>query len=153
MLASPLPYSGQLSREDYELRLAHPSGHSELRFIYLCSSLILLYSAIKFSHNTSFLILFILIVHEVEILWIFSDKFCFIFRIRNDLDPRHWHWQSDVLTTRLDLIHFQGHSHKIFCFRFFSWNSFPTAPEYPIRTYLNFFENFFHGKFCTALLV
>ncbi len=51
MLASPLLYSGQLSREDYELRLAHPSGHSELRFIYLCSSLILLYPAIEFSHT------------------------------------------------------------------------------------------------------
>jgi hypothetical protein len=54
VLASPLVYSGQLSKEDYELRLAHPSGHSELRFtpgIYLCSSLILLYPDFKFSHK------------------------------------------------------------------------------------------------------
>ncbi len=64
-------------------------------------------------------------------------------RIRNDLDLRHWHWQSDVLATRFDLIHLQGHSHEIFCFWFFSWNSFPTAPEYPIRTDLNFFWKFF----------
>ncbi len=42
MLASPLIYSGQLSREDHELRLAHLSGNSELRYIHLCSSLILL---------------------------------------------------------------------------------------------------------------
>ncbi len=29
----------------------------------------------------------------------------------------------------------------IFCFWFFSWISFPPAPEYPIRTVSNFFEN------------
>jgi hypothetical protein len=52
VLASPLIYSGQFSREDPELRLAHLPGHSELRFIYLCSSLILLYPDIEFSHNT-----------------------------------------------------------------------------------------------------
>jgi hypothetical protein len=51
-----LVYSGQLSKEDYELRLAHPSGHSELRFIYLCSSLIILYPAIEFSHKTHMLL-------------------------------------------------------------------------------------------------
>ncbi len=28
-----------------------------------------------------------------------------------------------------------------FCFWFFSWISFPPAPEYPIRTVTNFFEN------------
>ncbi len=31
--------------------------------------------------------------------------------------------------------------HEIFCFWFFSWISFPPAPEYPIRTVSNFFEN------------
>ncbi len=45
MLASPLLYSG--------LRTVHYSGHSELRSIYLCSSLILLYPAIKFYHTFS----------------------------------------------------------------------------------------------------
>jgi hypothetical protein len=34
--------------------IAHPSGHSELRFIYLCSSLIIWYPAIEFSHITIF---------------------------------------------------------------------------------------------------
>ncbi len=60
MLASPLIYSGQLSKEDYELRLAHPSGNIELRFIYLCSSLILLDPDFTFSHTfilSSFLLL------------------------------------------------------------------------------------------------
>ena len=31
--------------------------------------------------------------------------------------------------------------HEIFCFWFFSSISFPPAPEYPIRTVSNFFEN------------
>ncbi len=31
--------------------------------------------------------------------------------------------------------------HEIFCFWFFSWVSFPSALEYPIRTVSNFFEN------------
>ncbi len=31
--------------------------------------------------------------------------------------------------------------HKIFCFWFFSWISFPSAPEYSIRTVSNFFKN------------
>jgi hypothetical protein len=52
VLASPLLYSGQLSREAYEPLLAHPSGHSELRFIYLCSSLILLGPDFNISHTS-----------------------------------------------------------------------------------------------------
>ncbi len=35
----------------------------------------------------------------------------------------------------------KGQCHEIFCFLFFSWISFPPAPEYHIRTVLNFFEN------------
>jgi hypothetical protein len=35
----------------------------------------------------------------------------------------------------------KGQCHEIFCFWFFSWVSFPSAPEYPIRTVSNFFEN------------
>ncbi len=35
----------------------------------------------------------------------------------------------------------QGQCHEIFCFWFFSWISFPPAPEYPIMTVLNFLEN------------
>ncbi len=31
--------------------------------------------------------------------------------------------------------------HEIFDFRFFSWINFPPAPEYPIRTVSNYFEN------------
>ncbi len=50
MLASPLVYLGQLTKEDHELRLAHPFGHSELRFIHLCSSLIILYPDFNTSH-------------------------------------------------------------------------------------------------------
>ncbi len=35
----------------------------------------------------------------------------------------------------------KGQCHEIFCFWLFSWISFPPAPEYPIRTVSNFFEN------------
>ncbi len=35
----------------------------------------------------------------------------------------------------------KGQCHEIFCFWFFSWISFPPAPEYPIRTVSNFLEN------------
>ncbi len=35
----------------------------------------------------------------------------------------------------------KGQCHEIFCFWFFSKISFPLAPEYPIRTVSNFFEN------------
>ncbi len=35
----------------------------------------------------------------------------------------------------------KGQCRKIFCFWCFSWVSFPPAPEYPIRTVSNFFEN------------
>ncbi len=34
----------------------------------------------------------------------------------------------------------KGQCHEIFCSWFFSWISFPTATEYPIRTVSNFFE-------------
>jgi hypothetical protein len=39
------------------------------------------------------------------------------------------------------LQHLKGQCHEIFCFWFFSWISFPPAPEYPIWTVSNFFEN------------
>ncbi len=35
----------------------------------------------------------------------------------------------------------KGQCHEIFCFWSFSWVSFPPAPQYPIRTVSNFFEN------------
>ncbi len=35
----------------------------------------------------------------------------------------------------------KGQCHETFCFWFFSWIIFPPAPEYPIRTVSNFFEN------------
>ncbi len=38
-------------------------------------------------------------------------------------------------------MHLKGQCHEIFCFWFFLWISFPPAPEYPIRTVSNFFEN------------
>jgi hypothetical protein len=38
-------------------------------------------------------------------------------------------------------IGFKGQCHEIFCFWFFSWISFPPAPEYPVRTVSSFFEN------------
>ncbi len=38
-------------------------------------------------------------------------------------------------------IHLKGQCHEIFCFWFFSWISFPLAPEYSIKTVSNFFEN------------
>ncbi len=36
----------------------------------------------------------------------------------------------------------KGQCHEIFCFWFFSWISFPPAPEYSIRTVFNFFWKF-----------
>jgi hypothetical protein len=54
VLDSPLLYSGRQRRLRVTV-FARPSGHSELRSIYLCSSLILLYPAIKFSHNRGLL--------------------------------------------------------------------------------------------------
>ncbi len=36
---------------------------------------------------------------------------------------------------------FKGTVSRNFCFWFFSWISFPPAPEYPIRTVSNLFEN------------
>jgi hypothetical protein len=50
MLDSPLLYSGQPRRLRATIS-ARPSGHSELRSVYLSSSLIPLYPAIKFSHR------------------------------------------------------------------------------------------------------
>ncbi len=35
----------------------------------------------------------------------------------------------------------KGQCHAIFCFWFFSWISFPPAPDYSIKTVSNFFEN------------
>ncbi len=35
----------------------------------------------------------------------------------------------------------KGQCHEIFCFWFFLWISFPPAPEYPIKTVSNFFQN------------
>ncbi len=35
----------------------------------------------------------------------------------------------------------KGQCHEIFCFRFFSWITFPQAPENNIRVISNFFEN------------
>ncbi len=39
------------------------------------------------------------------------------------------------------IFHLKGQCHEIFCFWFFLWISFPPAPEYPISTVSNFFEN------------
>ncbi len=39
------------------------------------------------------------------------------------------------------LMYLEGQCQEIFCFWFFSWIGFPPAPEYSIKTALNFFEN------------
>ncbi len=44
------------------------------------------------------------------------------------------------LPTYFEIAYLKGQCHEIFCFWFFSWISFPPAPEYPIRTVSNFFE-------------
>ena len=41
----------------------------------------------------------------------------------------------------VNLLIVKGQCHEIFCFWFFSWISFPPAPEYSIKTVSNFFEN------------
>ncbi len=42
---------------------------------------------------------------------------------------------------RIRNTHLKGQCHEIFCFRFFSWITFPQAPENNIRIISNFFEN------------
>ncbi len=55
-----------------------------------------------------------------------------------------WHRESAVFTL-YNFVHakgsLKGQCHEIFNFRFFSWISFPQAPEYPIRAISNFFQN------------
>ncbi len=46
-----------------------------------------------------------------------------------------------VIFFSLSIKYLKGQCHEIFCFRFFSWISFPQAPDYTIRAVLNFFEN------------
>ncbi len=48
------------------------------------------------------------------------------------------------------IISLKGQCHEIFCFCFFSWISFPPAPEYTIKTVSNFFEN---SRRCSQLKV
>ncbi len=42
---------------------------------------------------------------------------------------------------KFTVLYLKGQCHEIFCFWFFSWISFPPAPDYPMRTVSNFFEN------------
>jgi hypothetical protein len=44
-----------------------------------------------------------------------------------------------LLVNTIDIL--KGQCHEIVDFRFFSWISFPQAPEYPVRAVSNFFEN------------
>jgi hypothetical protein len=51
-------------------------------------------------------------------------------------------WQEDEWSYRKKIqFCLKGQCHKIFCFCFFSWISFPQASDYNIRAVLNFFEN------------
>jgi hypothetical protein len=47
----------------------------------------------------------------------------------------------DSINTGIHQARLKGQCHEIFCFWLFSCISFPPAPEYPIRTVSNFFEN------------
>ncbi len=49
--------------------------------------------------------------------------------------------QEFLLFTLLLLVSLKGQCHEIFDFWFFSWISFPQAPEYTIRAVSNFFKN------------
>ncbi len=42
----------------------------------------------------------------------------------------------------VDIFALKGHCHEIFCFRFFSWITFPQAPDTIIRIISNFFRKF-----------
>ncbi len=60
------------------------------------------------------------------------------------LNQRSWPpppWEASTLEKSHSNSFLKGQCHEIFCFWFFSWISFPPAPEYPIRTVSNFFEN------------
>ncbi len=48
--------------------------------------------------------------------------------------------QLPVETLFYSLRYLKGQCHEIFCFWFFSWISFPPAPEYPIRDRFEFFR-------------
>ncbi len=61
----------------------------------------------------------------------FASLCCYI-----TVDP----WNMFVRKRNL-LNSLKGQCHEIFCFWFFSWISFPQAPEYTIRAVLNFSEN------------
>ncbi len=56
-------------------------------------------------------------------------------------------WNYSVLTEVRSCIisklgdRLKGQCHKIFCFRFFSWITFPQAPENNIKVISNFFKN------------
>jgi hypothetical protein len=58
------------------------------------------------------------------------------------LSRKEWRQESRAFTM-YNFVHTKGSlkglSHEIFDFRFFSWNSFPHAPEYPIRANSIFF--------------
>ncbi len=51
-----------------------------------------------------------------------------------------WNWTPEQRkVSRLSCL--KGQCHEIFCFRFFSWITFPQAPDNNIRINSNFFEN------------
>ncbi len=55
--------------------------------------------------------------------------------------------QGDVVRfLKLQISYLNGQCHEIFCFRFFSWITFPQAPENNIRVILIFFENSRHRQ-------
>ncbi len=50
-------------------------------------------------------------------------------------------WKKPEAKKSRDTVPLKGQCHEIFCFWFFSWISFPLAPEYSIKTVSNFSEN------------
>ncbi len=56
---------------------------------------------------------------------------------------KYWSYDQSCLLLQYRRLcgNLKGQCHEIFCFWFFSWISFPQAPEYTIMAVSNFFEN------------
>jgi hypothetical protein len=49
-------------------------------------------------------------------------------------------YRLEMMEIKIDFSAIKGSLTRIFSFKFFSWISFPRAPEYPIKTVSIFFE-------------
>ncbi len=70
-----------------------------------------------------------------------QKKMSFIFKPMHSSEKFQYLQQRDDVLHKNPVQNLKGQWHEIFDFWFFSWISFPQAPEYTIRAVSNFFEN------------